>query len=199
MTNRPRQIMHDKVILKAIEESLPALRAFARGLCLDPDNADDLVQTTCTRALERLHHVNDLTGVKSWLNRILYTQWQETLRNRHRRGRKIIEFALYLTTGIGGKRAQSQDGEHARAAKIDVEFALGKLGSDLRAAVVLTTMLGYSYQEAALVLDVPPGTVASRVARGRSRMVEILSADEKGRMKGLRKEQPKGVVDAKAR
>lgn len=176
MKNISSQMITDEAIQQAMEESLPSLRAFARGLCLDHDYADDLVQSACTRALERLHQVTELSGVKSWLNRILYTQWQDTLRNRQRRGRKIVEFSHYLTAGQDSRRGQA---ERARAARIDVEFALAQIGRDLRAAVVLTSMLGYSYQEASVVLEVPPGTVASRVARARSRMAEILSAESK--------------------
>ena len=163
-------------ILQAMEEALPALRAFARGLCLDRISADDLVQAACARALERLDQVTDLSGMRSWLNRIVYTQWQDTLRRRWRRKRNIIEMSRYWQSIEESKHKQE---ERARVARLDIEQALTCLDSDARAAVVLVGMLGYSYQEAALVLELPAGTVASRVARARSRMADFLTTDRR--------------------
>lgn len=165
---------HHEMLLQAMEEALPALRVFAHGLCLDKISADDLVQASCARALERLDQVTDISGMRSWLNRIVYTQWQDTLRRRWRRKRNIIEMTRHWEAVQESKHRQE---EWARVARLDIEQALACLDNDARAAVVLVGMLGYSYQEAALVLELPAGTVASRVARARSRMADFLTED----------------------
>lgn len=178
----------EAAVRKAMEEALPALRAFARGLCLDRMSADDLVQSACERAIKRVGQVTDISGVKSWMNRIVYTQWQDTLRRRHRNRTKILELSLH--------RANSEDYSHrncerTQVARLDVEKALSKLSSDARAAVVLVVMIGYSYQEAALILELPAGTVASRVARGRLQLAETLKKD--GQKERTMSSREKGV------
>ncbi|WP_084553856.1 RNA polymerase sigma factor [Desulfopila aestuarii] len=175
MTEKPSPL-REQAIRKAMEDSLPALRAFARGLCLDRMSADDLVQAACERALERLEQVTDIGGVKSWLNRIVYTQWHDMLRRRNRRSSKILQFALHWA---GYEESQRSEGERVRAMRLDVEKALASLDPEPRAAVVLVGMLGYSYKEAAAVLELSAGTVASRVARARNRMAEVLTVDER--------------------
>jgi len=151
-------------IIAVMEESLPALRAFAIGLCGNRMMADDLLQSSCERALQRLEQVTNISGVKSWLNRIIYTQWQDVLRKRTRRNAKLINLGDYhAATGS----FSHENAEERRISKLDIESALARLSSDHRAAVVLVSMLGYNYQEASDILAVPVGTLASRVARAR--------------------------------
>jgi RNA polymerase sigma-70 factor (ECF subfamily) len=151
-------------IIAIMEASLPALRAFARGLCGNKMMADDLLQSACERALLRLEQVTDLSGVKSWLNRIVYTQWQDVLRKRTRRNTNLLHLGEYrAATGS----FSHDNGEEKQIAKLDIENALAYLSPEHRVAVVLVSMLGYNYQEASVILEVPVGTLASRVARAR--------------------------------
>lgn len=165
--------IREKEIRKALEEALPALRAFARGLCLDQMTADDLVQAACERALARCDQVSSTDGVRSWLYRIIYTQWLDTLRSRRRERSKILQFGLHL---MNSEAHQHSDNERQQLARLDVGRALAGLGEESRAAVVLVDMLGYSYQEAAEVMALPIGTVASRVARARAQLAAALAA-----------------------
>ena len=151
-------------IIAIMEASLPALRAFARGLCGNKMMADDLLQSTCERALQRLEQVTDISGVKSWLNRIVYTQWQDVLRKRTRRYAKLLHFGDYRAA-VGGRSPDNV--ENRQIARLDIESALQRLSAEHRAAVILVSMLGYNYQEASDILEVPVGTLASRVARAR--------------------------------
>lgn len=180
MTWKSKRTAHETAVRKAMEDALPAIRAFARGLCLDRMSADDLVQSACERAISRAEQVTDLSGVKSWLNRIIYTQWQDTLRRRQRNVRKIKELYLYRESS---EDYSSRNVERARTARLDLEKALSKLSPDFRAVTVLVIMLGYNHQETALILEVPAGTVASRVARARGKMAELLSVDNQKRKK----------------
>ena len=158
-------------IIAIMEASLPALRAFARGLCENKMMADDLLQSACERALLRLEQVTDISGVKSWLNRIVYTQWQDVLRKRTRRNTKLLHLGDYQTA-VGSFSYVSA--EEKQIAKLDIESALARLSPEHRAAVVLVSMLGYNYHEASEILEVPVGTLASRAARARLLLAEYL-------------------------
>ena len=154
-----------------MERNLAAFRSFASGLCGDRFVADDLVQSACERALERLDQVRDLDGVKSWIYRIIYTQWQDLLRRRKRRTAKLLSFGQALAAG---RRVDENHSERRSIAKLDVEKGLDILSAENRAALVLVTISGYNYAEASVVLDVPVGTVASRVARAKAQMADYL-------------------------
>lgn len=161
---------HRGQIISEIERLLPAFRSFARGLCGDRFVADDLVQAACERALERLDQVSDVAGVGSWVNRIIYTQWQDLLRKRKSRRTKLVSFGHYQSTQQRSNRA----GEHRTIAKLDIEKGLDRLSDDSRAALVLVTMAGHNYQEASDILGIPVGTVASRVARAKAMLADYL-------------------------
>ena len=153
---------------------LPRIRRFAWGLTKDPDRADDLVQEACERALERLHQFADRSRLDSWLYRIVYTRWIDRLRRSKTRSahlslmeKEAVEDSTGNTSGI--------------ERLVDVRDALAALPQEHRAAVLLVGVEGHSYAEAAAVMDVPVGTVASRVARGRSMLAEMLSPRSAGR------------------
>ncbi len=156
-------------IVKVIEASIPALRSFARGLSSQDMVADDIVQSACERALRRMDQVTDIAGMKSWLNRIVYTQWQDTLRKRQSRKTKLIQFGEYQSACSENREAQVK-----HITRLDLRRALDQLSPEHRVAVVLVSMLGYGYQEASDILEIPVGTVASRVARARSLLAEFL-------------------------
>lgn len=166
-------------IVSQIERGLPAFRSFACGLCGDRFVADDLVQSACERALERLDQVRDVEGVKSWLHRIIYTQWQDLLRKRKRRKAKMLSFGHSLAAG---RQADMNRSELNSIAKLDVEKALDILSPESRAALILVTISGYNYTEASKVLEVPVGTVASRVARAKTQLADYLSSQRRFRI-----------------
>ena len=141
---------------------LPRLRRFARNLTGDADSADDLVQMACERALQRLHQYRDSTRLDSWLYRIVYTQWIDRTRRRQRR-------ASHQETlrEIQDSRGESPPSPGRLISFLDVKKALGQLAQEHRAAILLVAVEGHTYSEAAGVLGVPAGTVASRVARAR--------------------------------
>lgn len=159
----------DKIVAE-IERLLPAFRSFAAGLCGDRFVADDLVQAACERALERLDQVRDFTGIGSWINRIIYTQWQDLLRKRKSRRAKLVSFGQYRST----QQESAPPGEYRAIARLDIEKGLDRLSDDHRAALALVAIAGHNYQEASVILDVPVGTVASRVARAKALLAEYL-------------------------
>ena len=159
----------DKIVAE-IERLLPAFRSFAAGLCGDRFVADDLVQAACERALERLDQVRDFTGIGSWINRIIYTQWQDLLRKRKSRRAKLVSFGQYRST----QQESDPPGEYRTIARLDIEKGLDRLSDDHRAALALVAIAGHNYQEVSVILDVPVGTVASRVARAKAQLAEYL-------------------------
>jgi RNA polymerase sigma-70 factor (ECF subfamily) len=148
---------------------LPRLRRFARSLARDPDNADDLVQAACERALGRLGQIAEGTRLDSWLYRIIYTQWIDHLRRRKTR---YVKLSL-LSNENKSNPPTTESGEHLDVA-LDLQNALSALPEDQRAAIVLVCVEGNSYAEAATVMEIPAGTVASRVARARTALGKFL-------------------------
>ena len=160
----------EEALRQEIVSYLPRLRRFARSLTRDPDRGDDLVQEACQRALERLDQVREGKRLDSWLYRIVYTRWIDKLR----RGRTRSSHLVLLSREDASTAGKSKSGRDLEAA-MDLKQALAKLPAEHHAAITLVSVEGYSYEEAAAVLDVPIGTVASRVARARNMLGRLLT------------------------
>ncbi len=148
---------------------LPRMRRFARGLARDPDKADDLIQAACERALTRLHQVREGTRLDSWLYRIIYTCWVDSFRRSVTRSSYLVA----LANENAATATTAESGGHLDAA-LDLERAFKTLPDECVAAIMLVSVEGYSYTEAAGVMNVPVGTVASRVARSRALLGRLL-------------------------
>lgn len=168
----------DEALRQEIAGLLPRLRRFARSLAKDPDKADDLVQAACERALERLNQIKKDARLDSWLYRIIYTQWIDKLRRGKTRAAKLVVLADATRTMAEGENM----GNYLNTA-LDIQTAFNTLPAEHKAAIVLVSVEGYSYDEAASVLDLPVGTVASRVARARALLGKLLAYE---RQQGLR-------------
>jgi len=148
---------------------LPRMRNFARSLTKDTDQADELVQSACERALKRFDQFREESRLDSWLYRIIHTRWIDTVRRRAARDTNLILLHRRTANGDAVDRADLR-----MAAMLDVEKAFDSLADEHRAAITLVCVEGFSYEEAAEVLNVAVGTVASRVARARVRLAEVL-------------------------
>ena len=140
---------------------LPRLRRFARGLTGSPVEADDLVQAACERALARQHQFQEGTRFDSWMFRIVQTIWIDQIRARDVRKEDGDVAEDRLGSDEPVRRVE------ARLALAEVRRAVERLPPDQRAALLLVTVDGLSYKEAAAVADVPVGTIMSRLARAR--------------------------------
>jgi RNA polymerase sigma-70 factor, ECF subfamily len=156
---------------------IPKLKSFAYHLCNDATMADDLIQSGFERALQRSHHFIAGTRLDSWLYRIIYTQWMDKLRLRKRRA-SLLERLRDFENTCTSIRNENRKPEGIR---IDIQRALSQLSPEHRAAISLITIAGFSYEEAASILDLPTGTVASRVARARRLMANFLMSQEKSK------------------
>ena len=157
-------------IQEQIVALLPRLRRFARNLVRSPHDADDMVQIAVERALLRLDQWHRDARLDSWLFKILRNAWIDEMRSRGRRAKIFMP---------------EEAGEHVGEASIDreverlsVQGALARLPEDQRLAVSLVLVEGLAYKDAADVLEVPIGTLTSRLARGRDALQAMLRLPE---------------------
>jgi RNA polymerase sigma-70 factor (ECF subfamily) len=149
---------------------LPRLRRFARSLTGSTDRADDLVQAACERALRAADRFEPGTRLDAWLFRIIRNLWIDGLRahgqdpSRH----LPIEAAEAVPNADGPARIE------ATLTLAKVRAAIAELPEQHREVIVLVCIEGLSYRDTAEVLDVPIGTVMSRLARARAKLAEAL-------------------------
>lgn len=154
---------------KGVEALLPRLRRFAHGLAANRADADDLTQITIERALRARMQWQEGTRLDAWLYRIMRNCWIDTVRARGRAARII---------------APEEAGEHVghdptaqMDAKIDLDRlmqAMGKLPPEQREVVALVLIEGFGYRETAELLDLPIGTISSRLVRGRTALLALV-------------------------
>ena len=151
-----------------LEALLPRLWRFALMQCGDMATADDLVQAACLRALEKCAQFRAGSRLDSWLYTILVSIWRNELRAAGvRRGQGVMDVALIDLP------ASDADPEE-RAYLIDVLDAVAGLPQGQRAVVNLVCVEGFAYGEAARILDVPIGTVMSRLHTARRKLALAL-------------------------
>ncbi|HTC18142.1 MAG TPA: RNA polymerase sigma factor [Stellaceae bacterium] len=151
---------------------LPRLRRFARGLTGSAVEADDLVQAACERALARTHQFQAGTRFDSWMFRIVQTVWIDQLRARDTRKTESEDAALNVGSDESVRRVE------ARMALREVQAAVDTLPAEQRVALLLVTVEGLSYKEAADVAEVPVGTIMSRLARARLALLAKLESGD---------------------
>jgi RNA polymerase sigma-70 factor (ECF subfamily) len=148
---------------------LPRLRRFARTLTGSVQDADDLVHVAIERALSRSDQLRPDSPVSSWLFGILRNAWIDEARARSRRKR------VFAPEELGESVADPSGHEHADV--ISVQGALARLPDEQREVVGLVLVEGLSYKEAAEIMNVPVGTVTSRLARGRDALQAMLGTE----------------------
>ena len=152
---------------REIAALLPRLRRFGRTLARHREDADDLVQIALERALTRAEQWQPGTRLDSWMFRIMQNAWIDETRVRERRAKTFVAEEEGEHVGVSSTDAQID--------AIAVRKAVAQLGDDQRAVVGLVRVEGLPYREAAEVLDVPIGTLTSRLARAREALQAILT------------------------
>ncbi|MEY2406598.1 MAG: polymerase sigma-70 factor, subfamily [Acidimicrobiaceae bacterium] len=156
-------------------EFMPSLYAAALRMTRNPSDAEDLVQETYLKAYRGFHGFEEGTNLKAWLYRILTNTYINTYRAKKRRpDESDLEDVedLYLYRRLGGLEAATR-GRSAEDQLLDtytddeVKAALESLPEQFRMAEQLAHVEGFSYKEIAEILDIPIGTVMSRLHRGR--------------------------------
>lgn len=150
-----------------IERSRPRLYRIAYLWCQDYHVAQDLVQDTLEKSLNRVGQLKQEAALNVWLYRILNNSWRDYCRRQK-------DFDEYDGNTPSNDLGPEQIQINQQTAKA-VRQAVGKLSSGFRQVVTLIDLEGCSYVETANILDVPVGTVMSRIARARKRLQESLS------------------------
>ncbi len=146
---------------------LPRLRRFARNLARNPHDADDLVQIGIERALLKLDQWRAGTRLESWMFGIIRNAWIDELRSRGRHAR------LFAPEEAGENVGDNASTDRIEA--LSIQDALQRLPEEQRTAVSLVLIEGLSYKEAAEAMQVPVGTLTSRLARGREALMHLLA------------------------
>lgn len=152
-----------------LSQLLPRLRRFAHALSRDSAQADDLTQMTLERALRSREQWQPGTHLDSWLYRIMRNLWIDTVRARGRKEK--YEAPPEEAAGVG------EDPREALEASIEVQRAMQamqRLPGEQREVVALILVEGFGYREAAEMLELPIGTVSSRLVRGRTALLQML-------------------------
>ncbi|MGF6391298.1 sigma-70 family RNA polymerase sigma factor [Pseudomonas plecoglossicida] len=149
-------------------ELLQRLRRFAVWLTREPGSADDLVQATVERALGRRGQQRDPDALRAWLFTILYRLFLDT----KRRERLHARWLSWFGRGEQGDEALGGNVESIVLAHADLQ-AFAHLSTEQRALLLLVSIEGLSYKEAAQALNIPIGTVMSRLSRARSALRDL--------------------------
>lgn len=152
---------------------LPRMRVFARGLTRNHADADDLVQQTCEKALAALDRFAPGTRLDSWLFRIMHNQWIDVVRTR--------KPSADIHDGTLPQMLVGEDGRTSTMARLELEAVsaiMSRLPDEQRSVLVLVCVEGLRYREVADILDIPIGTVMSRLARARIAISDALENGE---------------------
>jgi RNA polymerase sigma-70 factor, ECF subfamily len=149
---------------------LPRLRRFARALTRHPQDSDDLVQLAVERALTRRQQWRPESSLTNWMLAIVRNAWIDETRSRRRRDAVLVPADEAAEVGDTGTDPDIE--------LWSIQSALEQLPEEQRLAVALVLVEGLSYREAAQVMDVPIGTLTSRLARGRLSLQSMLADQE---------------------
>jgi RNA polymerase sigma-70 factor (ECF subfamily) len=157
-----------------VEHEIPRLRRYARALTRDSNRADDLVQDTLVRAITKAHLWQAGTDIRAWLFTIMHNQYVNDIRHTMHVQATIdidqMASTLVATTDPTASRQLSE-----------LDRALGFLSKGQREVVLLVGLEGMSYDEAAKILQVPIGTVRSRLGRAREALRVLMGIDEEAK------------------
>jgi RNA polymerase sigma-70 factor (ECF subfamily) len=148
--------------LATLEQHIPALRRYAWALLRNRSDADDLVQSTLLRALDRLATRTADGDMRPWLFTIMH--------NLHVSRWRSLRFRATVVLNDQEADLAVAPSQHATAELREAFEALDKLPDDQRQVLLLVAVEGFEYAEAAAILGVPVGTVMSRLSRARDRL-----------------------------
>lgn len=146
---------------------LPRLRRFARTITFNREDADDLVQIAVERALNRGAQWEPGSRLDSWVFRIMKNAWIDEVRARIRRDTLFASEEAGEHVGDGSAEAHQQ--------RMAIQKAVSLLSDEHRLVVALVLVDGLPYKEAAEVLEIPLGTLTSRLVRARTALQQLLS------------------------
>jgi RNA polymerase sigma-70 factor (ECF subfamily) len=163
---------------------MPSLYTAALRMTRNSADAEDLVQETYLKAYRGFGSFQEGTNLKSWLYKILTNTFINSYRSRRRRPTEteldeVEDLYLYRRLGGADLASMSRSAEDLvvdQFSEAEVKRAVEALPEPFRLAVLLSDVEGFSYKEIAEILDVPIGTVMSRLHRGRKALQKVLAS-----------------------
>ena len=150
-------------------------RALCRRMCGNDADADDATQEALIAVVRGLGAFDGRSSFATWAHRVATNACLDELRRRARRPVPCSETdAVVVAPGRAALSDGSADGTDTVVVRLDLDAALGLLAPEVRAAVVLRDVCGYDYAGIAEILDIPAGTVRSRISRGRARLADLI-------------------------
>jgi RNA polymerase sigma-70 factor (ECF subfamily) len=170
MSGAVKEILTDAEFRDELVNAMPALRAFARGLCGHREMADDLAQDAMMRAWAARDHFEKGTNFRAWIYIILRNQFYTLMRKNSR----LVQWDPEIRHDALVALPDQHDAIHLK----DVERALLSLPPEQREVLVLVGASGVSYEEAANIIGCAVGTIKSRLARGRVALAALINGPE---------------------
>jgi len=168
-----------QAFLDEMQACVPALRRYARALTRDADRADDLVQDCLERAIRKNGLFRPTGPLRAWLFRMLLNIYRNDARDRRRNHESIPLEALPVEPSF----PPPQPG---RIALGELARAMTALPAEQREALLLVVIEGLSYDEAATALQIPQGTLMSRLARARAGLRALTGAGDEPRLRTVK-------------
>ena len=163
---KPEQFKSEMIAL------LPRLRRFALSLTRSSPDADDLLQDACSVALQKWAQYDPNQPLDRWMFRILRNHWVSEIRKRQvRQGEGQIQADEANELTVAGNALDAIEVKQVRQKVKD-------LGPDLAQPLLLVCAEGFSYKEASEMLDIPIGTIMSRIHRARRALLEQINVQE---------------------
>lgn len=172
MSDEGDESYDDDDFRRELLDTLPHLRAFARGLSGRPDFADDLVQEAAIKAWSARARFTPGTSMRAWTFAILRNHYLSELR----RNRRQVDYDQDVAERLLVMDADQEGRLHLS----DMQGALQKLSSERREALLLVGASGFTYEEAAQICECAVGTMKSRVARARAELGLLLDQEPAG-------------------
>ena len=167
-------------VIDELHSHILSLRRYAYVLCRNHADADDLVQETLTKAIAAAHTYRSGNNLRSWLFGILHNTFISERRQFARR----VRAAKFLDTML-----QEPSAPPSQEEQVEVQHTLrllSRLTPNQQSALTLIALEGLSYEEAAKILDIPIGTLMSRLARGRERLRRMQGDGGPSQLKAVR-------------
>lgn len=175
----PRTASDPELAERFARDAEPLFDVLARGarrLARNGADAEDLLQDTLLHAYTGFHTFQEGSNLKAWLFRILYNRWVSGHRVKQRRVAEVSTDEL-TERDFAGSAARQPGGMRSAEAEVldvlpdgDIKAAMAAMPEGFREVLFYADVEGYTYAETATILDIPVGTVMSRVSRGRQRL-----------------------------
>ncbi|HVM07643.1 MAG TPA: sigma-70 family RNA polymerase sigma factor [Acidimicrobiales bacterium] len=158
-----------------LRRHLDAIHGVCRRITGNDADAADATQEALIAVVRGLPRFDGRSAFSTWVYRVATNACLDELRRKKRRPDPVDDDELLVSGGAGGDARESLASQ--AALKLDVDAALRRLPVEFRAPVVLRDLSGLDYAEISEVLDVPVGTVKSRISRGRAMLADLLQGN----------------------